>query len=251
MKKILLGAAAALAMAAPGVAMADTAEVGAHIGNVEPDAGSDADYWGLDGAYSHDFSSGWTLQMDGTHQSLDGGGSDVGTSYGAVNLGMRHAGHAVYGFVGLSDIFAVSFTNVGVGGQLYLGNATVNGSVGYAWSDTFGDPEVLNGHIDGTWFFTDNLGLMAEASWAELDASGGGSNDVETLGVGGIFRFTGSPVAINLNYRNVDTDTNELDVWQAGVVYHIGTGSARQRSQEGASWNGAANLHRSTMYSIF
>jgi len=251
MRKILMGAAAALAVAAPGAALADSAEVGAHIGNIDAESGGDLDYWGLDGAYSHDFASGWTLQLDGTHESLDAGGGDLGTSYGAVNLGMRSGGHAFYGFVGLSDIVALSFTNIGVGGQLYLGNVTLNGSVGYAWGDAGGDIEVLNAHVDGTWFFTDNFGIMAEAGWAELDASGGGDNEVETLGLGGVFRFTGSPVAINLNYRNVDTDSTELDVWQIGFTYHIGTGSERERSQSGASWNGAENLYRSTLYGIF
>jgi hypothetical protein len=250
MKKILLGAAAAIAIAAPSVAFADTAQVGAHIGNLEPELGSDADYWGIDGAYSHDMANGWTLQLDGMHESIDTGGGDLGASYGAVNLGMRSDSHALYGFFGLSDVIGANFTNVGIGGQLYLGQATINGSLGYAWSDVGGfDLDVTGAHVDGIWFFTDNFGVSAEAGWAEAESLG--DFEVDTLGVGGVYRFANTPFSINANYRNVDNEGFEVDVWQLGLTYNIGTGSEREQSQSGSSWNGGENLYLSTLYSFF
>jgi hypothetical protein len=249
MKKILLGAAAAIAIAAPSVAFADSAQVGVHIGNIEPDGASDVDYWGIDGAYSHDTNNGWTLQMDGSHENIDVGG-DLGISYGSVSFGKRNDHHALYGFVGLSDVSSLSFTNIGIGGQLYLGNATINASLGHASGDTGGgDVEVTGLHVDGTYFFTDNLGVSAEAGWSEADLLGT-EVDGDTLGVGGVYRFNSSPFSVNANYRNVDNDGFELDVWQIGFTYNIGTGSEREHSQSGSSWNGGENLFQNTFYSI-
>jgi hypothetical protein len=246
MKKILMGAAAALAVAMPGVASADTAEVGFHFGNIEPDGGSDADIYGLDGGYSHAFSNGWTLQLDGQVDRLDVGG-DLGSSYGAVNLGMRNDSHSFYGFVGMSDAFALSFTNIGVGGQLYLGQATINGSIGY--SDADAGVNVTNARVDGTWFLNDNFGLTAEAGWAEAEA--GGDIDWTTLGVGGAWRFAGTGFTLNGGYQNIDADGGEADVWRLGLTYHIGTASERERSQSGASWNGARRTYEDTLVVFF
>jgi hypothetical protein len=249
MRKILLGAAAAFAIAAPSVAFADSGSVGVHIGNIEPDAGSDVDYWGMDGAYSHDLQNGWTMQMDGTHESLDVGG-DLGLSYGSVSLGMRNDNHALYGFAGLSDVSALSFFNIGIGGQLYISQATINASLGHASGDSGGgDLEVTNLHIDGTWFFTDNFGISAEAGWAEADFAGT-DQDTDMYGVGGVYRFANSPFSINGNYRSVDQDSFEFDVWQIGFSYNFGTGSERERSQSGSSWNGGESLFDGTVYSI-
>lgn len=245
MRKILMGAAAAFAVAAPGVAAADSADVGFHYANVDPDAGGDGDLYGLSGAYSHQLGNGWVMQADGLHDRLDFGGGDIGSSYGAVNLGMRGDSHAVYGFVGLSDAFAISFINLGVGGQLYLGNATINGSIGWSDADDF-DLSTTSARLDGTWFFTDNFGLTGEVGWAETE-TGGADIDFTTLGVGAAWRFAGTGWTANAGYQNVDPDTGDADIFRLGVSYNIGTSSERERSQEGASFDGARNLYEDTL----
>lgn len=245
MKNILLGAAAAFAVAAPGIAAADTADVGIHIGSIDPDSGSDIDVWGLDGAFSHELGSGWVLQADGLHDRMDFGGADLGNSYGAVNLGMRGGSHAFYGFVGLSDVFALSFINLGVGGQLYLGNATLNGSIGWSDADDF-DISTTDVRLDGTWFFTDNFGVTGQVGWAETDA-GGTETDWTTLGAAAAWRFTGTDWTANAGYQNIDADGGDADVFRLGFSYNIGTSSERERSQAGASFNGARNLYEDTL----
>jgi hypothetical protein len=245
MKKYLMGAAAVLAVGAPGVAFAnDSADIGLRYANVDPDGSSDADIWGLVGAYAHQFDGGMVLQADGSHDRWDAGGVDVGTSYGAVNLGVRNDAYSFYGFIGLSDLFALSATNIGVGGQLYFGQATVNGSVGY--SDTDAGINVTNVHVDATWFVHENLGLTGELGFADADV-GGPSMDWTTFGLGAAFRLTGAPITLNLNYRNVDGDAGDANVLRLGFVYNIGTSSEQQRSQSGASWNGAENLYQDTL----
>ena len=213
MKKFLLGAAAALAVTAPGVASADSAEVGVGYGNIDFGNGADFDIWTLNGAYNHQFDSGWVLQLDGQHDRIDLG-ANLGDSYGAVNLGMRNESHALYGFVGLSDVFALSFINLGAGGQLYLGNATINGSVGWSSSDD-ADLDITDARLDGTWFLGgDNFGLTGQAGW-------------------------------------INADAGDADVWRISLSYNIGTGSERERSQSGASFNGARNLYQDTLAAFF
>src|SRR5262245_42357781 len=249
MKKYMLAAAAAFALAAPGVAAADSADVGLHVGNINPDGGGDVDVWGIDGAYSHQMDNGWVLQMDGQHDSLDVG-SDIGSSYGAVNLGARSDSHAIYGFAGLSDFAAISFINVGVGGQLYLGNVTVDGSVGYANADD-DDLSVTDASVDGTWFFTDNFGLTGRVGWAQVDEGGGGDFDATTLGVGAAWRPDGSNFTFNAGYDSVDGDGGDGSAWRLGLTYNIGTSSERERSQSGASFNGGRNLYQDTVGVFF
>ena len=240
MKKYFLGAAAALALAAPGIASAETtAEVGVTLGNIDFGAGGDADTLGINGAFSHETGNGLTIQFDGSHTRLDAG-ADLGVGNVSASLGMRNEGHAFYGFLGMSDVDAFSSTNLGVGGQLFLDRFTLNGSYGHAEIDTVNvDFDSL--HIDGTYFFTDNFGVGAELGQSEIDAGGG--DEWTTLGVNGVYRFNGSPFAINAAYRNLDFDLGgEAEVLRIGFTYNIGTSSELERSRSGASFNGARVL---------
>lgn len=239
MKKILLGAAAALAIAAPGIASADSADVGVSYSNTDID-NFDFDTWTLNGAFVHQLDGNLVLQADGEINRTDfGGGTDLGTSYGAVNFGVRNETYAFYGFVGMSDLFAVSATNYGIGGQYYLSNMTFNGS--YGMSDWDGGLDMTNLHVDATYFFTDNLSVTAEAGKTDIDFA-----DWTTLGVGGAWRPDGSNFTFNIGYKNMDFDGTDGDQWRLGFTYNIGTASERERSQTGASLNGARTLFEET-----
>lgn len=239
MKKILMGAVAALAIAAPGIASADSADVGVSYSNTEID-NFDVDAWTLNGAFVHQLEGNLVLQADGQINQQDfGGGTDLGTSYGAVNFGTRNDTYALYAFVGLSDLFAVSATNYGVGGQYYLSNLTLNGS--YGVSNWDGGLDMTNLHADATYFFTDNLSVTAEAGQTDLDFT-----DWTTLGIGAAWRPDGSNFTFNAGYRNMDYDNADGDQWRLGFTYNIGTSSERERSQTGASLNGARTLFEET-----
>lgn len=248
MRKYLMGAAALAAMlSAPGLASADSGNVGVSLGNIEFDAGGDVDYWAINGAYTHDMSNGWVLQFDGDHQSFDAS-PDIGFAYGAAALGVRNDTYAVYGWVGLNDAF-VSATQLGIGGQWYVGNVTLNGSLGYATSDDAFDSTDL--HVDGTWFFMPDFGVGAEYTTTNVDFSLGGDIDVETLGLNGVWRFTGSPFQVNLGYLSSETDAGDATQWRLGFSYNFGTSSAQEQSTDGASWNGAGITARETLTGIF
>lgn len=243
MKKLLLGAAAAVAIAAPGIASADTnAVLGLGYANTEFDGGGDMDSWGLSGAFSHDMSSGGVLQMDGKWNRFDfGSGSpDFGSSYGAVHYGMRNDSHAIAGFVGLADYFALSGTGVGIEGQMFLGAINLNGSLGYASFDDFFDG--THAQVDAAYFVTPNFALTGLVGMSEVDYDGGGDADWTTLGVGGEYRFDGSPFSITGGYRNTDFDGGEADTWMIGFNFDLGTGSVQDRTRSGPGFNGAESM---------
>jgi hypothetical protein len=244
MKKFLLSAAAALAIAAPGVAAADSADVGVNFSNT--DAGGDFDAWSLNGAFVHNLDGNMILQFDGEHIKMDVGGSaDFGAGYGAANFGVRNDSYAFYGFVGLSDTFAFSGTSYGIGGQFYLPNMTFNGS--YGITDFGGNFDMSNLHVDATYFFTDNFGISAEAAQSDMDFA-----DLRTLGVGAVWRPDGTNFTFNAGYRNFDFDGLDADQIRIGFTYNIGSSSAKENSQSGASLSGARTLFEETsMLALF
>ena len=245
MKKFMFGAAIAALIATPTLASADTnAIVCLHYNNIDPDGADNVDSWGLDGAFSSEMSNGWTIQADGSHDRTDLAGTNVGSSYGAINLGMRMGDHAIYGFVGLSDLLASSGTEIGIGGQFFWNEWTFDGSVGYADFDDALLPSAnaTNISVDGTYFFNDNLSVTGVLRHTEAEI-GGGDTDWNTIGIGGEYRFAGSPVSIGLGFQQRDYEAGDANVWNVSLKYDLGTGSLRDRSHSGPSWNGAAALN--------
>lgn len=239
MKKILLGAAAAIAIAAPGVAAADTnAVVGLGYSNTDFDS-FDFDRYGFTGAFSHDLSNGAVLQMDGEMGRVDAGGCCIGSSYGAVHYGWRTDTHSFGGFIGLTDSY-VSGLGIGIEGQMFLGNLNLNGSVGYVDYDD-AEFDATNVEVDAAYFFTPNLALTGVVAYSEADVFGG-DTDWTTLGIGGEWRFDNSPFSVNAGYRNHDFDGGEADTWTIGFSWDLGTGSVQDRTRSGPGFGGARQM---------
>ncbi len=241
MRKYLLGAAAALAVVAPGMASAQSGDIGVSIGNLETDFG-DLDIYGLNGAFINPTGHGnWVVQFDAASERLEAGGSSIGAGYGAVTAGVRTDGWAFYGFAGLGELFSASTTNIGIGGQIYFDRATINGSIGHADFDSF-DVSTTNVSADATWFFTDNLGLTGLVGYTEADGVGS-DVDFTRLGVGGAWRPDSTNFTLGAGYENIDADGSDIDVWKLSLAYNFGTSTERERSQSGASLNGARRTY--------
>jgi len=242
MKKYLLGAAAVFAVAAPMAAHADTnAVVGLDFTSSDYGDSFDSDAYGLNGAFSNDMDNGWTFQMDGATERLDIEGCCYGTGYGAAHLGMRNESHAIAGFVGFENFTGFSGLGYGVEGQMYFGNFNVGASIGHT---DFDDVDIEDTHyqLDGAYFFTPDLAVNALVSSTELDF-GSGDTDYMSYGVGGEYRFSGSPFSIKANYRQSDTDGGDVDIWSIGFNYDFGAGSLQERSRSGPGLNGFSAMH--------
>ncbi|MCR6644304.1 MAG: hypothetical protein NVV62_07195 [Terricaulis sp.] len=240
MKKFLLGAAAAVAIAAPGAALAQTTgEVGVHYNNIDLQNGPDMDVWGLNAAVAHDF-GGFTVQGDASSSRYDAS-SDIGIGNVSIAAGVRNDAYAVYGFVGHSS-FGSDSANIGFGGQYHLDRLSFNGSVGVA---DFDGIDVRAANIDGTYYFTDNFGVLAEVGYGE--ARGGGETEWTSAGVGGIYRFNQSPLTFDFGYRRTEHDVRDSDLLRVGATIAFGTTSARDAARNGPSFNGGRRLAEQTI----
>jgi hypothetical protein len=242
MRKVLLGATAALAFVAPGVASAETSgHVGASYGNTEIDGLGEFDTYGIDGAVATDLGSNWLLQFDASSHNLDfdgGGETSAGGAY--VHIAKRGSGHTLAGVVGMTDIFGLSGETIGAEGQMFFSSVTVNGSAVYGNFDE-ADFDVWNLHLDGTFFVTENFGLTGGVNHSEADSSGS-EFDWTTWSADAAYRFANSPFSVFGGYAYTDFDDagGEADTWRIGVRYDFGTDSLQASSQTGASLNGAS-----------
>ncbi|MBI3437093.1 MAG: porin [Proteobacteria bacterium] len=246
MKKFALGAAAAAALLAPAVAHADTnAVVGLDYNHVNFGGGPDANVYGISGAFNHDFSNGWQLQMDGATDRLDGGGCCLNQNYVGAHYGVRNDQYSFAGFVGLQSLFFFSGMDVGIEGQMHFGQASVGGSLSYI---DFGDANVnaTNVNMDGEYYFTPNFSVNAGAAYTNLDVSGPGNTDFWTWNLGGEYRFDNSPVSVSLGYRQSEFDGGNVNAWTIGLTLDLGTGSLQDRRVKGPSWGGARDIYDNT-----
>src|SRR5690606_25091485 len=99
MRNWIIGAAAVLALAVPGVAAAQTGYVGAVISNTEFDAGDDFDAYGVEGAVAFAGSGSIVFEVDAALSDSD----DTDTGYGLVgHVYSRNDSHLFGGFVGVA-----------------------------------------------------------------------------------------------------------------------------------------------------
>lgn len=244
MKKFALGAAAAAALLAPAVAHADTnAVVGIDYNHVDFDFLGDANVYGLNGAFNHDFANGWQVQMDGAADRVDAGGCCGSENYAALHYGVRNDQYSYAGFVGLQNFVFFSGIDVGIEGQMHFNQASIGGSVSYV---DFGDIDInaWNANVDGAYYFTPNFSLNAGVAYTNVDGSFFGSNgDYWTWNLGGEYRFQDSPFSVSLGYRQSDFDGASVDAWTVGLTLDLGTGSLQDRRVKGPSWGGARSMY--------
>jgi hypothetical protein len=239
MKKILIGAAAAAALLTPAIASADTnAVVGLQYSNTDVES-FDFDSYGINGAFSHDFSNATVFQFEGASTRIDAGGCCISSGYAAAHYGLRNDTYALAGFVSFDELFVYSGLGLGIEGQYYLNNIVLNGSIGYADFDDI-DVSTTVASVDGTYFFTPNLGLTGLVAVSDDEVYG---DDTTTYGISGEYRLANSPTSFELGVRQTDVFDDDATVWSIGVNFDFGTGSLQERATSGPSFSGASNLH--------
>ena len=240
LKKLLAGAAATAALMAPGLAAADNNAVVGFTYNSQEIESTDWDRYGVNGGFSHDFSNGTLLQFDGAAERVDISGCCISTGYAALHYGTRNDNYGLGGFVSLEDFGFLSGLGLGLEGQLHMTNLVVNGSVGWLDFDD-GDISGYAAQVDGAYFFSPNFaltGLISHTSGEDdLDA------EWDTYGVGGEWRFDGSPASIAFGYRHVEIEDADGDTWTLSLNFDLGSDTLQDRARSGPSFNGAAALH--------
>ncbi|MEZ5961221.1 MAG: hypothetical protein R3C30_12445 [Hyphomonadaceae bacterium] len=242
MKKFLLGAAAALAIAAPSVASAESGYL--DLGYASTDAGAtDVDTWALGGAFAWGGNGSLGFQLDGVlGQHEYDSGTDVDTYNLGAHLFARNENHLFGGFLGIGNTdfgggFDYDYYTVGLEGSYYLSRTTLNGVLSYSDSDDLNaDATILD--LGATHFVTDNFSINGGVGFGEL-----ADEDVTTFGVGAEFQFTGAPISLYGGYNSSDYDGSDVDVLSVGVRWNFG-GSLFDRDRSGASLTRNAGFGR-------
>lgn len=243
MKTYLLGATAALAIAAPGVAAAQSAYIDLGYSTGEVEVGpfeADADGWTLGGAAAWDGNGTLGFQFDALLGNTDvDGGDDTDTFNVGGHLFSRNSGHLVGGFVNIGEIDfgggdELDYWSFGLEGQWYLSRTTLDGALSYSDADD-ANAEMLAFDVGLTHFVNDNFSLGGDLGFGSIE-NGGPNTDVSTLGLGGEYQFVSAPISIFGGYRHSEIDdvNVESDALTVGVRYNFG-GSLFDRNRSGAS----------------
>lgn len=174
------------------------------------------------------------IQLNGHYASLDSGGADEG--YWSIDgfLFNRSQGGAYGGYVGFDSFDAGSNNDewsVGAFGQIFAGNTTWTGQVGY--SDTEGNYSVISLDGEARHFVSDNFSIQGNLGYGKLD--GIGDPDYWSAGIGAELQFTGAPISVFGGWQHLDIESTEVDHLGIGVRWNFGGGSLLDRDRSGAS----------------
>lgn len=244
MKKILFGAAAVLAIAVPGAALAQSgfAEVGYSSTDI---SSTDLDSWHVGGAAAWGGNGSLGFQLDGAFGSHEysGGGPEADTFNLTGHIFGRNDNHMVGAFVGYGNTdfsgFDYGYWTLGVEGALYMSRTTLDGVIAYSDSDDL-DAQMTTVDVGLTHFVTDNFSIGGGVGFGDIE----GGSEFTSYGIGGEFQFTGAPISIFGGYDVTDFDGSDVDVLSIGARWNFG-GTLLERDRSGASLsrnNGFARL---------
>jgi hypothetical protein len=252
MKNYVLGAAALLVVAAPGVAAAQSGYVDLGYQSTEVEIGGlegDGDGWTLGGATAWGGNGALGVQLDGVVGSaeVDGGGDattwNVGGHLFTRNESYLFGGFANYGDVDIDGAGDFDYWTVGLEGQLYLSRTTIDGAVSYSEADD-ADAELTAVDAGVTHFFTDNFSVGGNVGFGNVD-TGIGDADVTTLGLGAEWQFASLPISIFGGYQHAELDDIDADSDSVGVgVRYNWGGTLFERNRSGASLARGGGLGR-------
>lgn len=242
MKKIFVGAALAAAVAAPGVASADTTGfIDLGIQSNDFDYTSDTfDSYTLGGAIMHDLSDTMTVQADGRTMHQDWGYGTYSHGYSAVHLSTDLGGWDVGGFVTFQNYYGDSGLGFGAETRTAFGNLSLDGSVGYVEYDE-GDYDATQWRVGGAYFFSPNFAVTGGVAQTDIDG-----DEISEFSVGGAYQLVNN-VAFTAGYTSTDADNNGGGGWEGdsftfGVRFNFGGGTLQENTNDGA-WGAATAIN--------
>lgn len=230
MKQWIIGAAALLAVVAPGVAAAQTGYVGAVYSDTDVDGAGDSDAYGVQGAVF--FNATDTVGVEVDAAVLDSDDTDATGSL-AVHAFKRNDRYLFGGFAAVANNDDDTAWQVGLESAHYIDRATVGVAVAYGESDN--DVDAFGVTVTGDYFPMDNLRVGANVGWAKVNTSFG-DGDGWAYGVSGEYQIDAMPISFGLAYTRIDSDDAGLEADVVGVTvrYNWG-GSLFDRDRSGAS----------------
>jgi hypothetical protein len=221
MRKILLSAAAVLAIGAGNAVAETTGSVGVTTTNNEYPSGFDYDTMELDASVFHRITGPWAIQGEVGLEEVDyGGGNDDDGHHYAVHGLFAPDAYSVGLFAGQAEIFdTLEIDFFGAEGAYRFTNFTVSGSV----IDGETSVDYDRYRVGGKYFFGDNLAVGANYAMTEY-----GVSDWDTWDVGGEFRFGSFPITLTAGYLAQEGDSIDVETWQFGARWSFGTANLRE-----------------------
>lgn len=242
MKKFLLGAAAALAIAVPGAASAQTGYLDLGYSSTDGDiAGLDVegDGWTFGGATAFQATDGIGAQLDATI----GEAEDTSTWNIGGHLYTRNDSYLFGAFVNYGNVEPdgggdYDAWTLGLEGQWYASRTT------FDWAVAYSDAEDLDATFTGadvglTHFVTDNFSFGGNVAFGDIE----GGSEFWSAGIGTEFQFSSAPISLFGGYTHTDFDGSDADALTVGVRYNWG-GSLFERDRSGASLTRNAGFGR-------
>jgi hypothetical protein len=232
MRNWIIGAAAILAVAVPGVAAAQTGYVGAAFGNVDVDGAGDSDFYGVEGAVAFAGSGSIVFEVDAA--ITDGDDSD--TAYGLTGHVYGRSDQGLFGgFVGIGSSDDSDTWTAGLEASKFYTNWTLAGALFYATNDD-ADVDVWGVNVQPRFFINDNFRIDGNLGWATVDA-GAADDDAFSYGLGAEYQFAAMPISIGASWNHAefnDADA-EADALVGVIRYNFGGTTLRDRDRNGAS----------------
>jgi hypothetical protein len=241
--RLVLGAAAVLSLAGGQAHAAGNGYVGAAYIESETDIGPaeiEEDGWAIEGATAFKASPRLSAQLGASFADSDDGDNSFAMN---GHLNSRNSKRLIGAFAGVGEVADDTFWAVGAEGELYKGNVTLAGAVGYG---TFDDSDTDTLGLDGEirYFASPNFRIDGEVGFSNID-SGGGEEDATTFGVGAEYQLASTPFSIfgGLSRTEFDEADDTTDTFSIGGRLNFG-GTLRDRDRKGASLPGLSQFTR-------
>jgi len=222
-KTFLMAAVAAVALALPALAQAQTGYVDFGYRDIE-----DTDGFSVGGAAATEV-GGVQLQFNANHVRQDVAGFDVSATDLVAHAFTQNDSYAVGGFVSATDLVGTGIYGIGGEGSLYFGDLTLNGVVSYNTVDN-GGGHFYNYGVGARYFVTENF--SAGVSYDTVDFSNGGG-DIDVWGLETEYKFS-NPVSVYASYANIDLGGVDGDKFSVGIRYNFGGDTLKAQERSGA-----------------
>ena len=222
MRSLIIAAAAILAVAAPGIASANTGgAVGVTLASLDDDNDSDKEgVWGINGIVLSEIAPGWTLQGQGHSYDMDHG--DHGHAFSQVEVGLNYQINeavAVGGHIGQINDDGDAHLTYGVSARVNTSLHDISIAAGVTGTDDInGDDDSFSNvvvTVGMPLFDIAHVGIYG--SWSDFDSS-----DVESFGVVGDVMIPGSRFGVGAFYQTSDYDSGDADAFGIRLNYNFG-----------------------------
>ena len=239
MKKLLSGAVAVAAMAAPAAAFAQDGYIDLSYTGSEISAGGvseDFDRFQVGGAAAFN-SGGIGVQLNGHVAELEADFGGDATVYGGDGHIFGQSGSWLFGAsVGAEHFDEVDVTEWGAAAQAHyrFERVTLVGAVSYSDVED-GDATFWGVDGEARFFQSDNFRFSGNFGWGQVEIVGVEA-DLWRGGVEGEYKFGSAPISMFAGYqhRQVNDGDADIDAFSVGLRYNWG-GTLLERDRSGAT----------------